>query len=95
MSTVPTGENSPYMDWVDNAFPVFPSGDVFNGVNDYVNDSYGKDEAALMHQILINYWWLRSPGTDLSGYAWGVTSSGDVNYISNGGVYYSYGRLTR
>ena len=38
-----------------------------------------------------NYWWLRSPFTTFSGYAWSVSSSGRV-FSYDYGVYFSYGR---
>ena len=58
--------------------------------NDFT-DSYGKDEAALMHQILIKYWWLRSPSIDYSNSASRTGSGGDVYYRGDY-VAYSYGR---
>ena len=47
---------SPGTGYSRNAWYVIPSGVVDNDYYSYetVKDSYGKDEAALMHQILIN-----------------------------------------
>lgn len=45
---------SPNTDVFYHAYLVFPSGDVSYLIVYDVYNSYGKDEAALMHQILIN-----------------------------------------
>ena len=79
-----------------NAWRVGPSGSVYDINYVGVHYSYGKS-GNYLHQILIKYWWLRSPETNyIYGiHAWYVLSSGAVNYGVagfGGGVYdRSYG----
>ena len=94
MSAFPTGVRSPSTSYSYNAWYVTPSGDVDNPSLDYVSNSYGKDEAALMHQILIKCW-LRSPSTAGSVFACYVSSSGNVDdYYNSNGVRLSFGRIS-
>ena len=69
------------------------SSGVLNSV-DFVADSYGKDEADLIHQIFIK-WWLRLPDQVYGdSHAWNVWLDGDVGVSDSNGVYYdSYGRF--
>ena len=71
---------------------VSSSGDVIDFGNVGVHYSYGILER-LVHQISINYWWLRTPNTYSDGYAYLVNPSGGVdgggiNFVD---VYDSYG----
>ena len=44
-------------------------------------------------QFIHKYWWLRSPYTGNSNYAYLVSPSGDVGRIGGSGVDDSYGRI--
>ena len=90
---------SPYTDYDNYTWIVWPDGDVHYISDGYVSFSYGRIyfrrtwyTATLFYP---EYWWLRSPGMiSFDGYdAWYVTSSGVSAYDSGNNVRDSYGRI--
>ena len=68
---------SPYTDYVDYGYLIYPSGDIYASDGDYVGGSYGTC----------------SPGTNYSRGAWSILSSGDSENTSSGyNIDLSYGQ---
>ena len=93
MSTIPTGEYTPAMDYASSAGIINPKG-ILGIFSNVYNFSYEHFNSIDYSKFIQKYWWLRSPYTDYGIYACYVMSEGDIR-INGYSIHVddSYGRI--